>query len=144
MCAATGTPALLPMPCPALAQVLELPKLDEAGRDALSLLTSLTRLRFVAAGKGAVGPSLTPLTRLQHLAVVLWHQHEHFIVLHPSIDWAVLRCCTSLRRLAVEHLAANTFFAAPELPWTQAETPVALEADLLVAALPDVHDLQLR
>lgn len=125
------------------AQALELPQLGEAERCSLSLLTSLTRLEFGAAGRGAVGPSLRTLRHLAHLHITLAHVHEHFIVMHPLLDWAALRQLGSLRRLAITHLAAYSFFPAPEATWSQ-EAPLAAEVERLLAALPGLEAVQLR
>ena len=144
-----GNPATAPGPplcplCPCPLQALALPQLQEEDRDALSALTGLTRLSFSAGGKGAVGPSLRALTRLQALHISLAHRHEHFIVLHPKVDWQALReSLPQLRWLSITHLAANTFFAAPEVTWSD-EAPTAHEVDLLVAALPHIQRVQLR
>lgn len=123
--------------------MLALPQLSEEEREGLSALTSLTRLAFTAAGKGAVGPSLLPLSRLQDLHVSLAHILEHFIVLHPRLEWGALRTLRDLRQLSVHHLAANAFFPAPEATWSD-EAPVAHEAELLLAALPHIHRVELR
>ncbi|PSC76761.1 disease resistance protein isoform A [Micractinium conductrix] len=124
-------------------QALSLPQLEEGEREALAALTRLTRLDFTAAGKSAVGPSLLPLApRLLELSVSLAHKHEHFIVAYPRVEWASLRALTSLRRLTVAHLAAYTFFAAPEVTWSD-EASTAHEADLLVAALSEVRAVEL-
>ncbi|KAL4422792.1 hypothetical protein ABPG75_008989 [Micractinium tetrahymenae] len=124
-------------------QALMLPQLGEAERGSLSLLTSLTRLEFTAAGRGAVGPSLRPLRQLARLHVSLAHVHEHFIVLHPRLEWGALRQLRGLRRLAVDHLAAYSFFPAPEATWSD-EAPVAAELDRLLGALPGLEEVQLR
>lgn len=139
-----AAPAEHPPALPSLClQALELPLLGEEEREALSRLTGLTRLAFTAGGRGAVGPSLRPLARLQHLTLRLWHVHEHFLVLHPRLDWAALAALASLRRLEVCHLAANTFFAAPEVTWLD-EAPAAHQADVLVGTLPDIEQLVMR
>lgn len=124
-------------------QALTLPQLQQEERDALGALTTLTRLSFGAAGKGAVGPSLLPLARLQVLHVSLSHTLERFIVLHPALHWASLRRMASLRRLSVDHLAANTLFPSPDVNWTD-EAPAGLQADALLAALPQIEDVALR
>ncbi|KAL4448890.1 hypothetical protein ABPG77_007607 [Micractinium sp. CCAP 211/92] len=124
-------------------QALALPQLGEAERCSLSLLTSLTRLAFAAAGRGAVGPSLRTLRQLAHLHISLAHVHEHFIVLHPRLEWAALRQLGSLQRLSITHLAAYSFFPAPEATWSQ-EAPVAAEAERLLGSLPLLEALQLR
>lgn len=126
-----------------LQQALQLPLLGEEDRQALSSLTGLTRLAFTAAGRGAVGPSLRPLARLRDLTLRLWHVHEHFLVLHPRLDWAALASLAVLRRLEICHLAANTFFSAPEVTWLD-EAPAAHQADLLLGALPEVEQLEMR
>lgn len=126
-----------------LPQALALPQLGEAERCSLSLLTSLTRLAFAAAGRGAVGPSLRTLRQLAHLHISLAHVHEHFIVLHPRLEWAALRQLGSLQRLSITHLAAYSFFPAPEATWSQ-EAPVAAEAERLLGSLPLLEALQLR
>ena len=120
-----------------------MPQVQEEEREALSCLTRLTSLAFTAAGKGAVGLSLLPLARLQHLHIALAHTHEHFLVLHPRLDWAQLRRLTTLTSLHISHLAATTFFAAPEVTWSD-EAPTEREADRLVAALPRMRSLHLR
>jgi len=124
-------------------QALALPQLSEEEREGLSALTSLTRLAFTAAGKGAVGPSLLPLARLQELHISLAHVLESFIVLHPRLEWGMLRMLRGLRRLSVRHLAAYAFFPAPEATWSD-EAPVAHEAELLLAALPNIQRMELR
>ncbi|PRW32960.1 Ras family [Chlorella sorokiniana] len=124
-------------------QALEMPLLGEEEREALSRLTGLTRLAFTASGRGAVGPSLRPLTRLRDLTLRLWHVHEHFLVLHPRLDWSSLATLVSLRRLEICHLAANTLFVAPEVTWLD-EAPAAHQADLLVGALPAIEQLKMR
>ena len=49
-----------------------------------------------------------------------------------------------LRCLSITHLAANTFFAAPEVTWSDLWLRTAHEVDLLVAALPQIQRVQLR
>ena len=90
-----------------------------------------------------MGPSLLPLARLAVLHVALAHTLEHFICLHPALDWASLRRLPSLRRLRVEHLAANALFSAPEVTWMD-EAPAAHQADDLLAALPRIQEVALR
>lgn len=137
-CNAHSAPWLL------LLQVLELPALGQADRQALGHLASLTRLSFAACGQGAVGPSLLLLPlKLADLTVHFCHGQESFIVSHPAADWAALRQLASLRRLRLRHLAVNTFFAAPEVTWLD-EAPPAHQADLLLAALPHIELLELR
>lgn len=133
---------LWPLDTPLL-QALALPELGEPEREALAALTALTRLAFTAAGKGAVGPSLLALTRLQSLAISLAHEREHFIVLHPRVDWGALRTLRCLRQLSLCHLAAYAFFPAPEVTWSD-EAPVAVEAEQLLAELPGIQTVQLR
>jgi hypothetical protein len=124
-------------------QDLELPAVGEADRDALAALTGLTRLAFMAAGSRAVGPSLAPLKRLRRLRIALAHTHEHFLVLHPLVDWDALARLTSLHSLAIDHLAANVLFSMPEVTWSS-EVPAAQRADQLLGALPRLAELQLR
>ena len=131
------------LPRPTRCQALALPPLEEDERSALSLLTSLTRLSFGARGKGAVGASLAPLARLQDLSIALCHRHEHFIVLHPAVDWASLRALPALARLRLQHLAAFTFLAAPEQVWSD-EALISAQADALLAASASIQYVELR
>ncbi len=83
-------------------QALSLPALGQEARQALPLLTSLTSLSFGAVGSGAVGANLLPLAgTLRSLRVALYHKREHFLVLHPAVEWAALAQLRGLTSLQV-------------------------------------------
>ena len=85
-------------------QALSLPALGQLARENLSLLTSLTSLSFGAAGSGAIGAGLLPLKdSLVDLRVSLHHERDHFLVLHPAVEWG---CLAQLYRLTALQVCA--------------------------------------
>lgn len=96
----------------------------------------------MAGGTGAVGPSLAGLTRLQRLTIALSHTHELFIVKHPHVEWAALRALSALRTLRIHHLC--TFSFLPTADGWSGDTPVSVEAEQLLGALPCIQELELR
>ncbi|GAB4818815.1 hypothetical protein N2152v2_005861 [Parachlorella kessleri] len=129
-------------------QALSLPALGQHARQDLSLLTSLTRLSFGAAGSGAIGASLLPLKdSLVSLRVSLHHVRDHFLVLHPAVEWGCLAQLHRLTSLQVLNWAAGRHNAAPLLSaplyvWAD-QTAAEQHAQVLLDGLPQLHSLRL-
>lgn len=131
----------------ALMQALSLPALDQDARQALGLLAGLTALRFGAAGTGAVGANLLPLTSLRRLRVELHHKREHFLVLHPRVEWAALAKLQGVTALEVLSWAAGRHNAAPalnapEFIWAD-QSAAEQHAHVLLAGLPELRRLRI-
>lgn len=127
-------------------QALSLPALGEAARQALPKLTTLTSLAFGAEGSGAVGGSLAALPRLQRLCIELHHRREHFLVLHPAVEWQALAQLQALTSLEVLNWAAGRHNAAPLLSaplyiWAD-QGAVEEHAGVLLAGLPMLSSLR--